>query len=144
MATSFDDLETAEGGTATTTRRTAKKSTKKATSESAPATSGDPKAARKVNLSKLDLDNIPVNEDGSLSAEGLPCLFSGKPTIKPKAKFLPGYDAKMKSLLLKIFRGEEGVSVADIPPQAVPFLKNKAGLVGFRLKNNKLTQIEAA
>ncbi len=71
-----------------------------------------------------------------LTAKGLKCLFSGKPTKTAKARFLPGYDAKMKSLLLNIMRGN--AEMGDIRSDALPFLKSPEGLVGFRLVGGKL------
>lgn len=71
-----------------------------------------------------------------LDAKGLKCLFSGKPTKTAKARFLPGYDAKMKSLLLNIMRGN--AKMDEIRSDALPFLKSPEGLVGFRLVGGKL------
>jgi len=65
------------------------------------------------------------------------CLFSGEPTSG--GNFRPGYDAKMKSLLLSVVRGDKKLS--DIPPAALPFLKRTEGLVGFRLNGKALEVI---
>lgn len=67
------------------------------------------------------------------------CLFSGEPTGSKTSHFLPGYDAKLKSLLIKVFRGE--VSKKEIPSQALPFLRREKGLVGFRLEGDQLVHI---
>lgn len=63
------------------------------------------------------------------------CLFSGKPVRGRKARFLPGYDAKMKSLLLKVSRGQE--KIAAVPKAALDALKTD-GLLGFRYKDGQI------
>jgi hypothetical protein len=63
------------------------------------------------------------------------CLFSGKPTASARSRFLPGNDAKLKGVLIRVFRGEEAISA--IPKAAVPVLRD-TGLVGFKLKGDKL------
>jgi hypothetical protein len=51
----------------------------------------------------------------------LPCLCGcGQPTKTPRARFLPGHDAKLKSILLKVERDIEPDST--IPDVARPFL----------------------
>ncbi len=67
------------------------------------------------------------------------CLWSGETT--GGGNFRPGYDAKMKGLLIRVTRGEAKLS--EIPNQALvtPLLKREEGLVGFRLEGGKLVKI---
>lgn len=59
------------------------------------------------------------------SAKGLPCLCGcGQPTITDSARFIPGHDAKLKGLLLKVERGE--LKKSAIPEVAKPFLQKSA------------------
>lgn len=62
------------------------------------------------------------------------CLFSGQPTSSKRSRFLPGHDAKLKSLLLNVVRGEAKVS--DIPKPALRILKDGETLVGFKLSGD--------
>jgi hypothetical protein len=56
------------------------------------------------------------------TAKGLPCLCGcGQPTLTENAKFIPGHDAKLKSLLLRVERGEAKKS--EIPEVAKAFLQ---------------------
>jgi hypothetical protein len=58
------------------------------------------------------------------SAKGLSCLCGcGQPTKTDAAKFIPGHDARLKSLLLKIERQEDGKKKSDVPEIAKPFLQ---------------------
>lgn len=56
------------------------------------------------------------------SAKGLSCLCGcGQPTKTDAAKFIPGHDAKLKSVLLKVERGE--LPKSEVPEIAKPFLQ---------------------
>ena len=59
------------------------------------------------------------------------CLFSGLPTGSAKSRFLPGHDAKLKSLLLKVTRGDAKLST--VPAPALKILRTGEPLVGFQL-----------
>lgn len=62
-----------------------------------------------------------VKEAKGPSAKGLPCLCGcGQPTRTEKAKFIPGHDAKLKGVLLKVERGE--LPKSAVPDVAKPFL----------------------
>lgn len=66
------------------------------------------------------------------------CLFSGQPTGSKRSRFLPGNDAKLKSTLLKVHRGELKLE-GNVRKAAIEQLRSETGLVGFKLdKNNKL------
>ena len=69
------------------------------------------------------------------------CLFSGEPTKTKNALFLPGYDAKFKALLLRIYRGIDGMN--KVRKAAIPLLQRPDGLCGFKLNaaGDKLTHI---
>lgn len=73
---------------------------------------------RKVAVStKTEAPAKKASDNGKLSAEGLSCLCGcGQPTKTDKAKFIPGHDAKLKSLLLRLERGEaeKGERVPEI------------------------------
>jgi hypothetical protein len=61
-------------------------------------------------------------DDGKLSAKGLSCLCGcGQATLTDSARFIPGHDAKLKSVLLKVERGE--LTEPSIPKIARPFLQ---------------------
>lgn len=68
--------------------------------------------------------------------EGGVCIFSGVPTSSKRSRFAPGNDAKLKSVLLKVARGEAKVS--DIPATAAAVLR-KETLWGFSLSGSTLT-----
>lgn len=56
------------------------------------------------------------------SAKGLSCLCGcGQATVTDSAKFIPGHDAKLKGLLLKVERGE--LPKNQVPEIAKPFLQ---------------------
>lgn len=67
------------------------------------------------------------------------CLVTGVPTSRPSARFAPGMDARLKSMLLKAYRGE--TSLTSVPKAALNALREAGsdGLVGFVLKGDKLT-----
>lgn len=69
------------------------------------------------------------------------CLFSGSTTGKPSSRFLPGNDAKLKSVLLKVARGE--LKTSDIPAPAASVLR-KDGLWGYTLEGSTLTAPKGA
>lgn len=122
--------------TATTAPRLKKRKNKGGT---ATVKSGD---TRKPSLDEkaAAADGFPTKKDGSLSAKGIPCLFSGEQTINPKARFLPGYDAKLKSVLVRVEKGE--LNVNDIPVLARQWMTQEP-LVGFAI-NAKGKLIRAA
>lgn len=59
------------------------------------------------------------------------CLFTGQPTSSKRSRFLPGHDAKLKSVLLKVARGEAAMSA--VPRPALKVLQTGEPLVGFKL-----------
>lgn len=79
-----------------------------------------------------------TKERKSAKVEGGICLLCGKKTKKPTSRFLPGNDAKMKSLLLKITRGEEKTD--SLRPEAKEALRTRHGLLGFKLRKGKLSK----
>lgn len=83
-------------------------------------------------------EEISLDSKGRQSAKGLPCLFSGEQTITPKAKFLPGFDAKLKSVLLRVEKGTADAS--EIPALARQWMQ-KEPLVGFRMEGNDLVRV---
>lgn len=84
----------------------------------APAKSAPVKAATPAKATEEKKDKGP-------SAKGLPCLCGcGQPTVTDSAKFIPGHDAKLKGLLLKVERGE--VKKSEIPEVAKPFLQRSS------------------
>lgn len=56
----------------------------------------------------------------------LPCLCGCGGETKPKSKYLQGHDARLKSILLKVARGEEEPDA--IPDVAQPYLEFMGGL----------------
>jgi hypothetical protein len=66
-----------------------------------------------------------------IAAEGGVCLFSGEPTSSKRSRFLPGHDAKLKSVLLNVHRGNAKMN--EIPKPAMRILKSGETLVGFKL-----------
>lgn len=72
----------------------------------------------------------------ALKKVGGVCIFSGVPTSSKRSRFAPGNDAKLKSVLLKVARGEAKVS--DIPATSAAVLR-KETLWGFSLNGSTLT-----
>jgi len=83
-------------------------------------------------------EEITLDSKGRQSAKGLPCLFSGEQTITPKARFLPGFDAKLKSVLLRVEKGTADSS--EIPALARQWMQ-KEPLVGFRMEGDDLVRV---
>lgn len=71
--------------------------------------------------------------------EGGVCLFSGEPTSSKRSRFRPGYDAKLKSLLLNVVRGDAKMS--EIPKPALRVLKDGETLVGFKLAGDTVKAV---
>lgn len=71
--------------------------------------------------------------------EGGVCLFSGEATSSKRSRFRPGYDAKLKSLLLNVVRGEAKMS--EIPKPALRVLKDGETLVGFKLNGDTVKAV---
>lgn len=65
------------------------------------------------------------------------CIWSGEPT--GGGLFRPGNDAKLKSLLLRIKRGEAKLS--EIPQAVIPYLRREGGVVGFKLDGKELSVV---
>jgi hypothetical protein len=95
----------------------------------APVADGSEKAPV-VKVRKPRKDKGMKRSPKKQKTDGGTCLFSGKSTKSPKAMFLPGHDAKLKSVLLKVMKDEAKMS--DIPAAARAVLKERA-LVGFRI-----------
>lgn len=68
------------------------------------------------------------------STEGGTCLVTGEATSNKRSRFLPGHDAKLKSVLLKVMRGEAKPS--EIPSGARKVLQGGETLVGFRMTDS--------
>lgn len=83
---------------------------------------------------------IPKDKTGKFTAKGLPCLFSGEQTVTPKAKFISGNDAKLKSIMLKVLKKE--ATMEDIPALARRWMAVAGPLVGFQIVKGKLVQLE--
>ncbi len=66
------------------------------------------------------------------------CLYSGKKTAKPTSRFLPGNDARLKSLLIKVLAGK--ASLSSVPDRAQDILRSREGLLGFRIRKGKLSR----
>lgn len=78
---------------------------------------------------------------GKVAQERGTCIVTGVPTSRPSARFAPGMDARLKSMLLKVYRGEAALS--SIPKAALAVLRENGdeGIVGFALKGDKLKHI---
>ena len=97
-----------------------------------------PKKSKKGRSKVTFAEEIALDSKGRQSAKGLPCLFSGEQTITPKAKFLPGFDAKLKSVLLRVERGTADSS--EIPALARQWMQREP-LVGFRMEGDELVRV---
>ena len=89
-------------------------------------------AARKT-VARKRTASAPVTKEGGV------CLFSGESTSSKRSRFLPGYDAKLKSLLLGVVRGTAKMS--DIPKPALRVLKDGETLVGFKLSGDTVKAV---
>lgn len=84
---------------------------------------------------------IPKDKKGNWTARGLPCLFSGEQTITPKAKFLSGNDARLKSVILKVLKGD--AKMEDLPPLARRWMTvTDVPLVGYLIRRGKLVEVK--
>jgi hypothetical protein len=62
------------------------------------------------------------------------CLFSGSPTKGKKSRFLPGNDAKLKSVLIKVHG--DSAPMGAIPRTALDALKSPGGILGFKITDS--------
>jgi hypothetical protein len=93
------------------------------------------------NLPTIESLGIPRDTAGRGIVKGLGCLFNGQKKIRDKARFFPGNDARLTSLLVKVQHGD--ASVADVRPEAIAFLQEPGGMAGFKIENGRLIRTHA-
>ena len=86
-------------------------------------------------LPALDAFEWYADRVGRPTGRGFPCLWSGEKTIRPEARFIPGYDAKMKSQLQRIVVGK--AEIASISLEARWFLMTDQ-MCGFKIREGIL------
>lgn len=91
------------------------------------------KRGPRKTAASVKAETVKAVKGPKAKAAGGTCLFSGEPTLGKKSRFLPGYDAKLKSVLLKVMGGEAKMS--DIPSAARKALV-EGPVVGFRINAN--------
>jgi len=67
------------------------------------------------------------------------CLVTGEPTRSKRTKFRPGMDARLKGLCIKVVR--DGASYNSLPAAARKIWDAGETLVGFKIRNGKLTKV---
>jgi hypothetical protein len=93
-------------------------------------------------LPTLDSLGIPRDARGRGISKGLGCLFSGQKKIRDAARFYPGNDARLTSLLVKVADGR--AAITDVRPEALAFLQEPGGMAGFKIEENRLIRTHAA
>lgn len=76
-----------------------------------------------------------LGQDGRPTGRGFPCLWSGEKTIRPEARFVPGYDAKLKGQLRLVEKGQAPIS--SVSREARWFLMVDQ-LCGYEIRKGKL------